>query len=306
MQTISVTAIITTYKRDVSILKRAIDSVFNQTFKDIQLIVINDCPDFEGNTSIDELISSYQKKITYLINETNIGANASRNRGVFESQNDYIAFLDDDDEWLPNKIEESSKCFSDEIGLVYSDILIIENKRERYFKKKEYGKNETLYHLLCGNFVGGFSGVVFKKIHFFNCNGLDTRLQSYQDIDLWIRMASMCQFYHVNKPLIKYYITDDSISLNVSKKVNGTYMLLKKYENEYKRFPESRRYRINSEIKYYLKNGWTKQAIKMYKDEYSSDLLLLSRNLSCILIGSLKRIAYIALQFKDKFGGSIR
>ncbi|MEW5568648.1 glycosyltransferase family 2 protein [Rossellomorea marisflavi] len=304
MNNSSVTAIITTYKRDVPILKRAIDSVLNQTHKDIEIIVVNDCPNYENITSINELISTYDKRITYLINERNMGANAARNRGVSESTNNIIAFLDDDDEWLPNKIEESLKYFSEEVGLVYSDLLLVENGKERYLRKKAYNDHNLLPQLLSGNFVGGFSSVVFKKSIFIACNGLDTNLPSYQDLDLWIRMASLCKFQHVKKPLIKYFIMEDSISLNVNKKISGTYSLFSKYDVYYTTYPESRRIRTNNEIIFYIKNGWFKSAFKVYFREYSGNDFL--KNSHCILQGLIKYLAFKTISIKKLMGGSYR
>lgn len=288
----NVTAIITTYKRDVSILKRAIESVLNQTYKNIDLIVVNDCPNFDDIESINKLIASYGNQITYLINNENMGANASRNKGVLESRNEVIAFLDDDDIWLPNKIEESLKYISDEVGLVYSDILIVENKKERYFRKKNYEDREVLQGLLSGNYVGGFSGVVLNKKFFVQIGGLDTSLQSYQDLDLWIRLSKVCKFYHVKKALIKYYVMDDSISLNVDKKIKGLYSLLNKYDKEYSYFPKSRKRRIHNEIINFLKNGWVSSAMKIYYAEYSKRYLHFFFNLPYVFVGLLKGIIY--------------
>lgn len=302
MNTLSVSAIITTHKREPAILQRAIDSVLNQTYKNLEIIVVNDCPEYDKHEDISTLISSYNKEIIYLVNDFNIGANASRNKGVQISSNEIIAFLDDDDEWLPNKVEESLKYFSPAVGLVYTDMIMVEKGKERIFKKKNFEENEVFQQILSNNYVGGFSGVMFKKNIFSECGELDVDLPSYQDLDLWIRMASKCHFYHLQKPLIKYYVMEDSISLNIEKKIKGTTSLLSKYEIQYDKFPKSRHRRINSEVTFYLKNGWFKQAFTFYNKEYSQNHLLFLKNIPYLFLGITKYIVFKLIQINRLIG----
>mgnify|MGYP006437461733 CR=1 FL=1 len=98
-----VSCIITTCKRG-QLLSRAIESVLNQTYKNIEVIVIDDCPCEETRKIMNKYLIQHHN-IIYIQNENNLGPSGARNKGVFESKGEFIAFLDDDDEWLPEKIE---------------------------------------------------------------------------------------------------------------------------------------------------------------------------------------------------------
>lgn len=102
-----VTAVITTYKRGVNIVERALKSIVNQTYSNLEIIVVNDYPDdSELVEKIHNTIEKYrdQRPIEYIVVERNGGACKARNIAVNRAKGDYIAFLDDDDEWLPQKL----------------------------------------------------------------------------------------------------------------------------------------------------------------------------------------------------------
>src|SRR5262245_46961170 len=95
-----VSVIIPTHNR-ADFLRDAIFSVLNQTFQDFEIIVVDDAS--TDNTS--EVIGAFNdERIRYLRHDTNKGGSAARNTGILNSQCDYIAFLDDDDQWLPEKL----------------------------------------------------------------------------------------------------------------------------------------------------------------------------------------------------------
>lgn len=102
-----VSVIIPTYKRPMDILSRAVESVFAQTYEHIELIVIDDSPDsYADRAEIQRYMQSKQNAgVIYMQNETNLGGSLSRNRGIDVATGAYISFLDDDDEYLPGKIE---------------------------------------------------------------------------------------------------------------------------------------------------------------------------------------------------------
>ena len=99
-----VTIIIPTYKRTWEYLYRSVSSVLNQTYDNIELIVIDDSPDsYENRSDIKEKMAALVKnnpKVKYLVNERNLGGSLARNRGTEVSTGQYITFLDDDDEYL--------------------------------------------------------------------------------------------------------------------------------------------------------------------------------------------------------------
>ena len=105
-----ITVVTPTYNR-VEYLGKAIDSVLSQTYSDFELIIVDDNPvDSDARKKTEELVGNYSDaRIRYLKNPMNLGGAASRNRGIDEAKGNYIAFLDDDDMYLPDRLEVQYK-----------------------------------------------------------------------------------------------------------------------------------------------------------------------------------------------------
>lgn len=103
-----VSVVIPTYKRTVEYVSKAVESVINQTYDNIEIVVIDDSTSaYEKRTETEVYFASLNKSnIIYLQNEENLGGSLTRNRGIETAHGDYITFLDDDDEYLPEKIEK--------------------------------------------------------------------------------------------------------------------------------------------------------------------------------------------------------
>jgi len=268
---ILVSVIITTYKREPKILKRAIDSVINQTYSNLEIIIINDsCKDSFKNEII-QLIESYGNgSITYIQNDENIGAGASRNKGIALSKGDVLAFLDDDDEWLPDKLKLMVPFIDSKVGLVSCNLLV-HTEKSTYLKKiPSYPDDVVLEKLLYRNYLGGFSGPILRKDIVVLCGSMDESLLSSQDSDLWRRMSKKCNFHHVDIPLVNYYVLSESITNNSQKRLKGTISLIEKYEVEYQQYYKVRRKHVNKAIINYIVMGWNKEAIYLSNYEYQN------------------------------------
>jgi len=155
-----ISVVITTYNRPVKILKRALDSVLNQSYENIEVFIVNDCPlIIDLSDEIRNWLESYQDdRITYIVHEKNMGACQARNTGIERANGIFIAFLDDDDEWLSEKLKKQYKYMIDEkVGLVYCSSLII---KETGIKKLYVPKNVTCnfyQEILRTNFIGSTS-----------------------------------------------------------------------------------------------------------------------------------------------------
>src|SRR5699024_11657271 len=96
-----VTCVITTYKREKSFLKRAIESVLNQTYSNIELLVMNDNHKDRYKNIVSELIDEFDKSnITHVYSGKNIGVQKQRNKAIELANGKYISYIDDDDFWL--------------------------------------------------------------------------------------------------------------------------------------------------------------------------------------------------------------
>ncbi len=223
-----VTVIITTYKRDPGIVLRAVKSVCNQSYADLEIIIIDDSPsDFENRESVYQAIQNINDaRITYLQNEKNIGACASRNRAITIAQGDYIIYVDDDDELLEDCVEKRLEKFTDEkIGLVYSDCYVydeISGKKTRTIQQKHKGM--VFDTLILDNYIYAFPMV--RKCCYSNCGMFDIKMPAAQDYEMWLRIARKYEVDYVDEPhAIVHLHRGERISTNTQKKLKGLELL---------------------------------------------------------------------------------
>ncbi len=228
-----ISVIMPTYKRPYKMISRAIQSIINQTYKNFELIIVDDSPhSYENRYNVKKEIESIgDERIKYIQHEKNMGACAARNTGIKSAEGEYIAFLDDDDEWLPRKLElQYKKITETDAGLVYClSNTIKQNKDNITSKKLRKSKMSTgwIYEeLIFGNFIGSTSFVLIKKLVFDNCGYFNENLKSAQDAELWLRIAKKYKIEVIAIPLVNYYIHEgERISSNPSNKIQGLEMI---------------------------------------------------------------------------------
>ena len=175
-----VSVIIPTYNR-ASLLKRAIESVLNQEFEDFELIVVDDA----SQDRTPKVIESFKDgRIRYLRLKKNSGGPVARNTGIKKARGKFIALLDDDDEWLPNRLSvqiEKFETLEKKVGVVYGGFYYVSQENGRIIGKRfpRYRGN-VYHHLLRENFIGSPTLLIrrecFKKAGLF-----DPKLSSSQD-----------------------------------------------------------------------------------------------------------------------------
>jgi len=159
-----VSVIIPTYNR-AKLLPRAVNSVLNQTFKDFELIIVDDA----STDNTEEVVRRYKDhRIKYIRHKTNKGISISTNEGINKSKGQYIAFQDSDDEWLPEKLKKQMEIITCEsnIGVVYTGYIRISPTKKDYLPSKEViRKNGNLHHdLLRENFIAKPTTLIPKKV----------------------------------------------------------------------------------------------------------------------------------------------
>lgn len=210
-----VSVILPTYNRAHTLL-RAVNSVLNQTYKNLELIIVDDC----SIDNTEEVVKNIKdERIIYIRQACNKGAPVARNLGIKLAKGDYIAFQDSDDEWMVEKLEKQMKAFSRaslKTGVVYTGFWRIEKEKKVYIPNIRIGKKEVDIHnkLLKGNFVTTQVAVV-KKECFENLGGFDERLPRFQDWELWIRISRHYKFFFIDEALSIAYLQKDSISTSV-------------------------------------------------------------------------------------------
>jgi ADP-heptose:LPS heptosyltransferase/glycosyltransferase involved in cell wall biosynthesis len=226
-----VTIIMPTYNR-AYILEKSIRSVLNQSFKDFEFIVVDDCS--SDNTA--ELIASIQRedaRLKYIKAEAKRGAPHARNIGIAAAQGTLIAFQDSDVEWFPQKLERQVNLLRscpDQVGVVYTGFYKVYSDRKVYIPRGPVSKLEghILPRLLWGNFVDTPSSLVRKEC-FLKSGTFDESLPRLQDWDLFIRIAQNYEFKLINEALYNSDNLKDSISSNPDSLLKARQIIIKKY-----------------------------------------------------------------------------
>lgn len=176
------------------------ESVAGQTYQPIEIIVVDD-----GSTDeTAQVVRKFENRcgdLRYLKNEQSQGAPAARNRGIYEARGTYIAGLDDDDEWHPERIEKLMQAYDDSFSCITSNVKIQYSKSAVIWHKREIVDMETL---LYSNQVG--NQVLVERERLLQAGGFDEQLEAAQDYDLWIRLCeAFGPIKNVKKPLQTVY-----------------------------------------------------------------------------------------------------
>ena len=225
-----ISIVIPLYNKEKHILE-TLTCIGKQTFQDYEIIVVND-----GSTDNSlKIVKSYQDSRIKIINQSNAGAAAARNRGVKEATSEYVAFMDADDFWEERYLESMTKLISEyPNACIYgSNYKIIENGQSNVLKfpgiqnKKGYMDN----YFVSGKIYTPLwtSAVIVKKETFLNLGGFPTTCKVCEDIDLWCRFAATGKVAYLNEPLATY-IRDSSNMLSRCKDVSYYFPFLMDYK----------------------------------------------------------------------------
>lgn len=189
-------------------IRQAIDSVFQQRYDDIEVIVVDD-----GSTDETAAIANSFGCRVRVLRQSNQGVGRARNRGIEAARGDFIAFLDQDDWWWPGKVDAQLSVLSadPEIGLVHTGVYFFDNIRSCQTDPvnteidPQLAVGSCLNQLLLGNVICNSSVIVRADI-LRQVGGCDTRIRgnTVQDYGLWIALASRCKFGFVADPFTVY------------------------------------------------------------------------------------------------------
>ena len=183
----------------------------------------------------DFLINNINEKMTYIRHEKNQGGAVSRNTGIANAKGKYIAFLDDDDEWLPENIELHLEVFktNPNAGVVYSGFFVRDMSRGKIIGAVVPNKRGNIYKsLLLDNCVGTSSVVMARRDILLRAGFFDSKLPSCQDWDLWLTLARLCEFDYVKKPTVIYSLHDKRISTDPYACLKGRQIIFDKYKSD--------------------------------------------------------------------------
>lgn len=194
-----VSVIIPTFNRSEKVV-RAVSSVLTQSFKDFEIIVVDD-----GSTdNTHEALSEYMSKIHYIQHPDNMGVSAARNRGITSSIAPWIAFLDSDDYWLKEKLSVQMEFVDQNPHTVacQTEEIWIKNGRRVNPKKRHKKPSGNIYAQSLKLCLVSPSSVIIKRSLFEEVGLFDETLPAAEDFDLWLRISCRYPIYLIDKGLI--------------------------------------------------------------------------------------------------------
>jgi len=195
-------------------IKEAVESVFNQTYKDIEVIVVDD-----GSTdNTRTIVNSYGAKVIYIYQQ-NQGHAIARNTGLKKAAGQYYAFLDADDYWLPGKIAKQVQILKEnpDSGIVHCDIKKVDlegHEVKKSPKIKRYIEGEIFPYFLTRKGHIATSSALFKKecIERYGLLNESVRDWGSEDREFWLRMCKHYKVEYIDEPLVVYRVRNRSLS----------------------------------------------------------------------------------------------
>lgn len=213
-------------------LKEAVDSVLNQTYKNVEIIIIDD-----GSTDDTQKVAEeFSKKVIYH-RQPHRGAASARNEGIKRASGDFIAFLDADDVWLKEKVARQVMYFekNPEVGLVYTDLYRLDAGSNRIISKWSdvfpVKEGFVFRDLIERNFIQT-SAVMIKKKVVDEIGFFDEEFKAYEDIDYWVRVAEKFKIGYIPEPLVIYRMFPESLSKKGLWMAEGRLKVFKKHAHK--------------------------------------------------------------------------
>ncbi len=225
-----VSVIIPTYNRS-HYLPEAIESVLNQTYKDFEIIVVDD-----GSTDdTRDAAKKYKEKVRYIY-QKNSGLPSALNTGIESSKGAYIAFLDDDDIWKESMLQRTVETLEktrEDVGATYVDCRYFKDsdKNKLIDKEMKHYSGDIFEKLLQNNFIP-VNTVLVKRVCIEKVGCFDETLPGYRDWDLLLRIAfAGFKFEFIDEPLALIRVHDANMSSQLLRLKRGALKVIEKFEN---------------------------------------------------------------------------
>jgi len=235
-----VTAVITTYNR-AELLKRAVKSVLSQSYTNLEIVVVDDA---SPNDDTSRLIAELNDERIHLIkHEVNKGVSAARNTGIKNARGIYVAFLDDDDIWLEDKINIQLEVIKDDDSFAVTSAYYVSKNNEYYYVQKVKQSSIRLSDMRHGSLYT-CSGLMVRKDYAERVL-FDEAIGHGEDWDFFIRLSNLKNIKYLERPL---FIQNDGNHQRITNKVKQKYS------------PDEIKYRLEQLDKHseYLGKYWRK------------------------------------------------
>lgn len=230
MKTPLVSVIIPAYNA-AKTLEYTVESVFEQTFQDFEIIIVND-----GSTDdtllIAESIAETDSRVN-VISQSNAGVASARNNGIRAAKGDYVALLDADDLWVAHKLERQIEVLTGgdgkEVFAVQSGAFFVNDNLEVISVRPcAPGKDALLETLLFQNMPNNMSTLVIKRSKFNEMGYFDTELEILEEWDMAIKAARFCNLKSIEEPLSLYRVYEGNRSRNLEIHIKPGFLVLKR------------------------------------------------------------------------------
>jgi glycosyltransferase involved in cell wall biosynthesis len=235
-----VSVVIPTFNRSFTLI-RALESVLGQTMQDLEILVVDD-----GSTdgTASAVASFVSDKLRYIRLSWNRGGSVARNAGISLAQSEFVAFLDDDDSWEPDKIELQLQTVTgatpgEEVGegdwcRTGVGIYTTDGRYERYvFRALPF--DDPYKSIMSDNYIGGTSSILVRRKCLKTIGGFDEGLPALQDWDLYIRLIKNgCRLRGIDTQLVRYFKTyvAGSVSGSFHRFKMASAMMRRKYRDD--------------------------------------------------------------------------
>ena len=228
-----ISVVITTYSRNKP-AQRALESVVNQTYTPNEIIVIEDA----SNSGINKWIDDNYPEVTYIKNEKNLGLTGSRNVGIKIARSEWIAFLDDDDEWMPERLEEQVQCYQtlkpserEKLACIQCGVKKINADGKITGIQLPLNDGNLKESIMKYGASTPSSSFLFRGEALIDIGGFDENLVSGIDHDIWMKLAvAGFSTKALKKPLVIIHQEPiETMMTNTEKRIKGITQYVEKW-----------------------------------------------------------------------------
>lgn len=297
-----VSVVIPTYKR-ADRLTEAIDSALNQTYKNLEIIVVDDNdPNTQFRKTTEKLMLKYQnnEKVRYIKHEKNKNGAAARNTGIKNAKGEYIALLDDDDLYLPQKIEKQVD-FLDH-NMQYAGVYCGRIQNDKIIYGEIQG--DLSEHILLETFSPTTPALMFRKEALMDIRGFNENFRRHQDYELLLRFFRKYKLGAIREPLVEIGVNDGGNALHGKELENNKKQYLELFSDDINRIDSTQPgFKTKVFIKTYrfiffddLSQRNITNAMKYYKKGCQLDFVAFNKDLVSYAC------SYIKVQLRRKRG----
>lgn len=258
---------------------QALDSVLSQTHSKIEVLVLDDGSDVAADEVIAR-VSNGDPRVRFNRTSISIGPAATRNIGIREAEGEFIAFIDDDDQWESTKLARQIRFFEDHpsTGIVSCFASLVIEGRAGHIAVHRRPERCSPELILWANCVGGFSSVMVRPSKLGDVLQIDESFPSVEDWDLWLRCARVAPVGVVPAPLVRYVSHSDPQLSDVAANRPGHLAFLEKHQAT---MPPACRSFHRANLRMEQGDGWRKRVLVVRslatKSPVASALLLIEQ-----------------------------